>query len=152
MALEKEKALLLALADENEGLITVDAVLDAARDEDSPLHRHFEWDDSKAAENHRRWQARTLIARCRITLESRPDTLVRAFVSLPSDRVAKRGYRMMVDVMQDQDQRAELMQDMRARLAYWTQQSAMLDAPVRKALENLSTAVGQATATHQTAA
>lgn len=36
-------------------------VLDAARDPDSPLHKCFEWDDSKAAEQHRLHQCRNMM-------------------------------------------------------------------------------------------
>jgi hypothetical protein len=42
------------------------AVLEAARDEQSPLHRHFEWDDGLAAEAYRLDQARTLIRIIRV--------------------------------------------------------------------------------------
>ena len=43
------------------GNITADRVVEAARDPESPLHGEFEWDDSKAAAQHRLNQARTLI-------------------------------------------------------------------------------------------
>ena len=43
-------------------------VLDDARDPESPLHSHFEWDDSKAAEAHRMEQARTLIRSVRLVI------------------------------------------------------------------------------------
>lgn len=144
MALDQEKEALHELLEENDGVLTVDAVLEAAQDEDSPLHRHFTWDDSAAANEYRRWQARSLIAKCRIVIESRPDTEVRAFVSLPSDRVAGGGYRFSFDVMQDADQKADLMRDMQSRIAYWNRQAAWLDRPVRKALEQFSVAVQQA--------
>jgi hypothetical protein len=41
--------------------VTDEEVVDDARREDSPLHPCFEWDDSKAADIHRRGQARNLI-------------------------------------------------------------------------------------------
>lgn len=49
------------LMDENEGNLTPDLVLTTARDEDSPLHKHFEWDDTEAAIQWRKHQARHLI-------------------------------------------------------------------------------------------
>lgn len=47
-------------ADEN-GNITPDGVVAAARDPDSPLHREFDWDDASAAHQHRLAVARALI-------------------------------------------------------------------------------------------
>src|SRR4051812_1463795 len=36
-------------------------VVDAARDDESPIHDYFEWDDVVAAEEHRRQQAREMV-------------------------------------------------------------------------------------------
>jgi len=52
------------------GHLTPDLVVQAATDEKSPLHPVFEWDDGKAAHQHRLWQARKLIRSVRI---ERPD-------------------------------------------------------------------------------
>jgi hypothetical protein len=43
------------------GQLSASGVLDAARDEESPLHPAFEWDDDEAAEQFRLIQARALI-------------------------------------------------------------------------------------------
>jgi hypothetical protein len=43
------------------GILTPDIVVNEARPADSPLHNRFEWDDSIAAEAHRRAQAQELI-------------------------------------------------------------------------------------------
>lgn len=146
MALESEREFLTELAEEAGGILTVDMVLEAAKAEVSPLHKHFEWSDSKAALEYRRWQARALIARCRIVVESRGDVEVRAFVSLPSDRKQEGGgYRLRLDVLDDSDQKTELLRDMNQRITYWSRQAAWLDKPVRKALEQFSSAIQQAT-------
>ena len=67
------------------GHITPELVVEAARNEDSPLHSHFDWDDSTAAERWRREQARQLIIRCRITVEVKPDQslTVRRYTGVP---------------------------------------------------------------------
>jgi len=49
-----------------DGLIQPEAVIDAAYDEASPLHKHFEWDDSEAGHAWRLHQARMLVAKVRI--------------------------------------------------------------------------------------
>lgn len=65
------------------GQITPPDVVDAARDPKSPLHQHFEWDDSAAAEEWRLAQARTLIASVRVKLQSAPERPpLRAFVHI----------------------------------------------------------------------
>jgi len=55
---------------EAHGHLTPDLVVQAAQDEQSPIHSIFEWDDGKAAHQHRLWQARRLIRSVQI---ERPD-------------------------------------------------------------------------------
>lgn len=134
MAFENERDYLLELAEQNDGVLTTEAVLEDAKQETSPLHRHFQWDDTVAAEAYRRWQARSLIAKCKITIEPRTESTIRAFVSLPSDRGMDGGYRVTTTVLSDEDQREELIRDMRNRVQYWTRQASLLDPQTRKAL------------------
>lgn len=46
--------------------LTARLVVDTARDKNSPLHQHFEWDDSVAGEKYREHQARDLIRSIKI--------------------------------------------------------------------------------------
>lgn len=128
MALEIERKLLTTLAKKNGGMLQVDDVLIEAQDETSPLHKHFEWDDSVAAEAHRRYQARVLIQRCKITLIETEPTKIRAFVSLQSDRETGGGYRLTTTVMSDEMLRAELLRDIQLTITRWTQQLHLLDS------------------------
>ena len=41
-------------------------VIEAARNPDSRLHRHFEWDDTKAARAYRQLQCEALLCRIRV--------------------------------------------------------------------------------------
>lgn len=50
----------------NNRLLTPDAVVSAARSENSALHDHFTWDDSEAAHKWRLNEARDLISRYRV--------------------------------------------------------------------------------------
>lgn len=52
-----------AIAAKAGGHLTPIAIVDAARDRKSVLHKHFEWDDAAAAEAYRLDQARSLV-RC----------------------------------------------------------------------------------------
>lgn len=49
-----------------DGVITCEAVLEAARPKSSPLHDYFTWEDSRAAERYRLIEAGRLIATVRI--------------------------------------------------------------------------------------
>jgi len=141
MSLDIEKSVLMDIAKKNGGILQVDAVLDEAKDESSPLHGHFEWDDSVAAEAHRRYQARVLIQRCKITIVESEPTTIRAFVSLQSDREAGGGYRMTTKVMDDAALREELMHDIRLTIARWNQKLNLLDSVTADLIYKLETSV-----------
>ena len=128
MGFETERKLLTTIARKRGGMLLVDDVLSEAKSADSPLHKHFEWDDSVAAEAHRRYQARALIQKCHITLVESEPTKVRAFVSLQSDRDTGGGYRLTTTVMSDDEMREELMHDMQLTIARWTKQMHLLDS------------------------
>lgn len=71
------------LTDINNGDLTPDIVLDAARPESSPLHKHFEWDDSVAAEAWRKDQARTLIQSYKLHIvDERGERTVRYYTNV----------------------------------------------------------------------
>ena len=106
------------LADENDGVLTAESVVAAARDEGSVLHPQFEWDNDAAAENYRLWQARQLI---RVTVEyiGPVDAPVktRVFVSLTPDRRQESGgYRHIVAVLSDREKRQQLLADAMAEM------------------------------------
>ncbi len=101
-----------AIAKANGGLLQPDAVVEAARPVKSPLHRHFIWDDTKAAHQHRLEQARRLI---RIIVEFSPVNLgksTRVFVSLTPDRSFRGGgYRTLESVLSNEEMRKHLLRD-----------------------------------------
>lgn len=90
-------------------------VVATARDKANPLHDHFEWDDTKAGQAYRLQQAVMLIQQVTF-LPADSDEPVRAYVSLSSDRLARRGYRAMADVLSDRQLRAQLLADALAEL------------------------------------
>lgn len=98
---------------EQYGALTPENVLQAARPADSPLHSRFEWDDSVAADEYRKVQARDLIrsVRVRYQLPGREPTSVRAFVSVPRD--PKPVYEPAEEVAQDDFARKIVLQAMR---------------------------------------
>jgi len=72
---EKVTAALTELYD-RDGVLKPTVIVQTAKKKTSPLHGCFTWDDSKAAEQHRLWEARHLIKRVRIVHESREDRFV----------------------------------------------------------------------------
>lgn len=73
---------LSVLADVAGGELTPKAVVDSARDEESPLHPHFDWDDAAAAEKWRVEQARDLIRCIRVEEIGSNVEPERAFLSI----------------------------------------------------------------------
>jgi hypothetical protein len=106
------------IARRHRGYLRPHDVVEEARDEDSPLHGQFDWDDASAGEKHRLWQARMLI-RVKVAYESvgnGEEVAFRVFTSLVSDRQAEGGYRVTTNVMADPDLRDELLADALAEM------------------------------------
>jgi len=105
---------LAKIAKRNGGVLMPAAVVKAARRESSPLHDRFTWDDSKAAQKHRLWEARQLIVTVRVIVnDSEP---FNAYISLKPDRPEGGGYRAMVEVLSDKELRAQMLGDALAEL------------------------------------
>lgn len=98
---------LKAIMKRNGGLLRPQAVVDEARDEKSPLHNAFEWDDGVAAEKYRLDQAQRLIRSFRVVCEENGKKVeVPMFIGLSTDRLGDKGnnpYRLSEDVARSQD-------------------------------------------------
>ena len=139
--MNEERKYLEQMARRNNGVLMIDDVLQAAQDEDNILHRHFEWDDTEAAKQFRREQARSLIQKCKITVLDSTPTHVRAFISLPSDREAGGGYRMTANVLGNEDMKEEFEHDIRLTIARWTKKLHLLDIDLAKLIVQLETEI-----------
>lgn len=95
----------------NGGFLDPVKVVEFARNPDTLLHSKFTWDDGKAAEQYRLWQARQVI-RVSVTYEDLPGRReaiqVRTYFSLPSDRKLN-GYRATDDILKNVQLSAELL-------------------------------------------
>lgn len=95
------------IAKRDGGLLRPQAVVDAARPKDSPLHGAFEWNNTEAANRYRLLQAQQLIRSFRVTVEengAKYETPV--FVGVSTDRDGRKGdnpYRLAEDVANDVD-------------------------------------------------
>jgi len=104
------------IAKKHGGLLQPEMVVESARPASSPLHSRFEWNNTVAGHQHRIWQARQLI---RVSVEMIPGTEMETdvFVSLSPDREKESGgYRMMADVLSDEQRRAQMFSDALAEL------------------------------------
>lgn len=134
---------LVRLASLHNGLLRPDVVVEAARDEDSPLHNSFTWDDTEAAHAHRLWQARQLIS-AQVTVIPKTNKRIDAFVSLGSDRRGGGGYRLVAEVMGDDQRRAELLKQAAREARSWARryQDVRELAQVRGHIEEFAASVG----------
>jgi len=111
MTADEKRAVLRAMEELEtpEGTLTPELVVGAAAKEESPLHRHFEWDDGKAAHQHRLEQARSLIrtVRIEVRIDNKEITTFR-YVRDPSVHADEQGY-ISVTVLRNDPQRAEIL-------------------------------------------
>lgn len=113
------------------GLLEPADIVDAARDEGSVLHPHFEWDDHEAAELFRAEQARELVRSLTIDV-SRPDAdakPVRAFVNV--DVGQDRGYVSTMTAMSSEELRKQVLAKAFAELEAWRARHAELSELAR---------------------
>ena len=99
-----------AIADDNDGALEPEHVVEAARPKRSPLHACFEWNDKKAATEHRLTQARSLIRS--VTVVYREATEEETEGRTRAYQIVKRGtkqYRGIYSVMSDVEQRNQLL-------------------------------------------
>jgi hypothetical protein len=107
------QAELRELAKMSKGVLRPRAVvLWAYSHKNSALHSQFEWNDGKAAEAYRIWQARELI-RCSVLVIPGSHTPVRAYVSLTNERwgAGGGGYRPIGDVLSNVEWRERMLVD-----------------------------------------
>ena len=97
----------LSALNEAHGRLTTDIVLEAATNADSPLHKMFLWDDTAAATEHRKWQARKLIRSVKI---ERPDgDLTPRYMSIKIEN--ERWYEDISLIVQDRDKYLSVLAD-----------------------------------------
>jgi hypothetical protein len=125
----------------NGGLLVPRKVVDFAADRKTALHDCFEWNNHKAGDEYRLWQARELIT-VFVTVVGKDEQPVQAFVSLRTDRAkTDGGYRSIVDVMTDKEMRQQLLADALDDAERWQAKYASLTelVPVFQALARLRT-------------
>lgn len=113
------------------GLLEPEAIIEAAKDEASPLHPHFEWDDAAAAGEYRKEQARELVRSLTVDISrSNVETkAVRAFVNV--DVAGEKGYVSTFTAMASTDLRKQVLERAFAELEAWRARHAELSELAR---------------------
>lgn len=107
------------------GRLTPSDIVADAKAVNAPLHGCFEWDNTRAAQLHREWQARQLVAAVRIVQEgdgTTPPKLLRAYVNLldpltEDADIPTQAYRPMASVLADVTLRQQLLAQARREMA-----------------------------------
>jgi len=119
------EAELHAIAKRDGGVLQPLAVVSYARSTDTALHSCFTWDDTKAAEQYRLWQARQVI-RVVVGVIVPKVEQTRVFVSLLDDRQQEGGgYRLTKVVLCDMDARKRLLAEAMAELQVFKRKYAI---------------------------
>lgn len=107
------------------GRLESEMVVDAAREETSPLHPAFEWNDRRAAEKFRVEQAKYLIRSIEVVVVDQPEAQpIRAFVSVVRDE--DRSYTSVSHAMADPDLRQQVLSGALKELVAWRDRYAEL--------------------------
>jgi hypothetical protein len=132
-----------SLAEANNGLLLPEIVVKYAKDPNTALHSSFEWNDTEAAHAYRLWQARQIITVVLTILPREGKREYQMFVSLKSDRSNGGGYRALVDVMSNDQQRKELLAQAYNDFKLWQKKYQQLKelAPVFEQMAEIMTKV-----------
>lgn len=97
------------------GALTPELVLNESRDENAVLHPCFEWDDDKAAEGFRLYQARKILNNITVKIEHSPmkaPQVVRAFINVNDETKKERGkFVAMATIMRNPDYKAQILKN-----------------------------------------
>jgi hypothetical protein len=114
--------------DDKDGIIQPAAVVEAAKDPESPLHDKFEWDDAEAGHQYRLEQARQLIVKTKINVTQPEPEMFNVKIRL-SDGSERRGYVTRERAKADPDLSAQVIDDaIRAIRSYRNRLSAFAEA------------------------
>jgi len=105
------------------GELTPRVVVDDAANPRSPLHPCFEWNDDKAADNYRLWQARKLMGSIVVAeyADAPVDTETRAFVHVTLEEPQ---YVPIEVAMTSVDMREEILDRAKREIRIWKQRYA----------------------------
>ena len=101
------------------GNATPQAIVDYARDENTELHKCFQWDDTKAAESWRRQQARLVVCSLTVTVETKEHG-AQTYRIIEHDSISKT-YKPVIFTVRNKDEYGALLSAAKADLAAFRQ-------------------------------
>ena len=113
----------------HEGL-TAQNILHSAENPKNPLHKLFEWDNSKAGVSWRLHQARMLINEIRIVVDQKE---MYAFenVQVEIDSSSSRQYKPIGEILSTENYRNQILKSALESLNYWKEKYAELSIPLK---------------------
>ena len=118
---ETQKEILLQTLREIEtktGMVTPRALVDKARASDSPLHGLFEWDNSRAADRYRLYQARQHISSVRVQFMGK-ETSAYWNATVEIEDVPVQGYFSTAQVASDEAIRSVVVKEAVQNIVHW---------------------------------
>lgn len=108
----------LNLIEKKDGIVTPQAVVDAASGIDSPIHDCFDWDDTQAAKKYRRQQARQLIRAVQVEfMGKKTDGFYNVKIEVSGE--VKQGYMNVERISDDKDLKMQVQQNALRELRFW---------------------------------
>ena len=104
----------LSKLEKEKGELTPELVLNESRNEKAVLHSCFEWDDAKAAEGYRLYQARHILSNITVVIEREniPPQNIRAFVNVSDNSKHETGKFISLNVaMQNEDYKEQVLRN-----------------------------------------
>ena len=96
------------------GSLTPENVLKEAKKKRHPLHPHFDWDDTEAANRWRVHQSNMLISQARITITEHEEKKIHAFVSISKE--GKREFVYTADALEDKQILFQIFSQLKSRI------------------------------------
>lgn len=111
------------IREENGDTLNPAMVLEKARPKVSPIHNFFEWDDGIAGDKYRLWQARYLIGRIEIIVQTEEgEEQTRAFYNISvetEDEGHERGYVTIKDIQENEDYLEIVLENALGEIKSW---------------------------------
>jgi len=112
-----------------EGDLSAQSIVDAAKAKDNALHPLFEWNNRKAAHQHRLYQARTMVRAFVVTYEHAPKSPAPAYVrvSTPTEGEKPRVvYHSLAERISTAEGRDAVLSEALAEATRWRRRYALL--------------------------
>lgn len=106
-----------------EGL-TAENLLEKAKDESSPLHNFFDWNDTSAANQYRLYQARLIINEVKILVgEKELFAFENVNISI-QEKQTNREYKPVIEILNNDDYRKQVITTALNNIDYWKEKYA----------------------------